>query len=187
MTTQTTPSWQLDGKKVRLRAYCKEDIPTVLGYINDPEVKNNLSPGIALPYRLEDEQKWYENLGRDPEQSYSFAIETLDTKNYIGGCGYNRIDWKNSHAIVGIFIGTQWQNKDLGTDAMNLLVQYIFSEMSLNKIALNVFSFNARAIRSYEKCGFKIEGTLRQQIFRNGQFHDEIAMGLLRSEWLKIK
>ena len=57
--------------------------------------------------------------------------------------------------------------------------------MNINKIKLHVYSFNPRAIKSYEKCGFIKEGVLRQEIFRKGKYHDEIIMGLLRDEFGK--
>jgi RimJ/RimL family protein N-acetyltransferase len=54
--------------------------------------------------------------------------------------------------------------------------------MNLNRIYLNVYSFNERGITSYKRAGFKIEGTLREHIFRFGSYHDEIIMGILHSE-----
>lgn len=171
------------GEKVKLREYRKEDIKKVQGYINDPELKGLLQNGIPFPYTLEDEYKWFENISATKD-TYSFAIESLDEHNYIGGCGINNIDWKNSIAVVGIFIGDKnyWGN-GYGTDAMKVLIKFIFEEMNINKIKLNVFSFNERAVKSYEKCGFKVEGVLRQEIFRKGKYYDDIVMGLLREEY----
>jgi RimJ/RimL family protein N-acetyltransferase len=175
-----------EGKKVRLRAYRKEDITQALEYINDPEVKRNLVIGVPFPLRLEDEEKFFENISA-AKDTYSFAIETLDGSNYIGGCGMNQVDWKNRYAVVGIFIGDeQYRGKGYGSDAMRVLLRFIFDEMNMNRVKLFVFSFNQRAIKSYLKCGFKQEGTQRQEMFRDGQYHDTIVMGILRSEWEKL-
>lgn len=175
------------GELVRLREYKKEDVKLAQDYINDPEVKRLLNPGIPYLYTLEDEQKWFDSLSASND-TYSFAIETLEDSKYIGGCGINRIDWKNSVAEVGIFIGDKdkW-GKGYGTDAMRILVKFIFEQMNINRIKLNVFSFNQRAIKSYEKCGFKVEGILRQEVFRDGKYYDDIVMGILKEEYFEQK
>lgn len=174
------------GQKVRLREYRKEDIEKALAYINDSEVKKLLAPGIPYLNTLEDERKWVENLSASND-IYSFAIETLGDEKYVGGCGLNSIDWKNSVAVVGIFIGDKnYWGKGYGTDAMKVLIKFIFEQMNVHKIKLNVYSFNERAIKSYEKCGFKVEGVLRQEIFRDGRYYDEIIMGLLKEEYLAL-
>jgi RimJ/RimL family protein N-acetyltransferase len=142
-----------------------------------------LTPGIPYLNTLEDERKWVEGLSASKD-NYSFAIETLEDGKYIGGCGLNSIDWKNSVAVVGIFIGDKnYWGKGYGTDAMEVLLKFIFGQMNIHKVKLNVFSYNERAIKSYKKCGFKVEGVMRQEIFRDGRYYDEIIMGLLKEEY----
>lgn len=172
------------GNLVRLREYRKEDACLAKEFLNDPEMKLNLSPGVPYPFTLEDEEKWVAT-NSAMNDKYSFAIETKDTCEYIGGCGINEVDWKNSCVTVGIVIGNKkYLGKGYGTDAMNVLLSFIFDEMNIHKVNLNVYAFNERAIKSYIKCGFVTEGVLRQEIFKNGKYHDEIKMGLLRQEWV---
>ncbi|MDT8719572.1 GNAT family N-acetyltransferase [Clostridium sp. 19966] len=173
------------GNKVRLREYREDDVKKAWEYINDSETKNLLTPGIPFPLTFNEEKKWFESISSSKD-TYNFAIETLSDSKYIGGCGINKIDWKNSVAIVGIFIGDKnyWGN-GYGTDAMKTLINFIFNEMNINKIRLHVYSFNKRAIKSYEKCGFKQEGILRQEIFKSGKYYDEIVMGILKEEFFK--
>jgi len=170
------------GEKVRLRAYEKEDIKKAQEYINDPEIKHLLTPNVPFPITLADETKFIEGISAFKDE-YSFAIETLDSL-YIGGCGLNRVDWKNRSCIVGIFIGDKsYWGKGYGTDAMNVLIKFIFDEMNLNRIQLNVYSYNERAIKSYEKSGFVKEGVLRQALYKGGAYHDEIIMSLLKEAY----
>lgn len=176
----------LEGSLVRLREYKKEDITFAHKYINDFEVKRLLVPGIPFPMRLEEEEKWYDSQSAFKD-IYNFAIEKKENAEYIGGCGINEVDWKNSVATVGIFLGKPFWSQGFGTDAMNILLGFIFNQMNLNKAGLNVYSFNERAIASYSKCGFVVEGRLRQQIFRDGKYHDEVLMGLLRSEYFQSR
>lgn len=174
----------LEGKLVRLREYRKEDINLRYTYINDPEVLKYLESGIPYPLTLNEELKWFETISAFKD-SYRFAVEVTESGLYIGDCGINSIDWKNRVASLVIFIGSKGcRGKGYGTEAMQLLLSFVFNEININKARLNVYSFNERAIRSYEKCGFKREGVLRQEIFREGKYHDIIALGLLREEYL---
>lgn len=174
------------GEKVKLRAYKREDVTRACEFVNDSEVKSHLVSDIPYPTMFEQELKWIEeqiNL----KDGYNFAIEALENNKYIGGCGVFRIDWLNRTANVGIMIGDKdYWSKGYGTDAMKVLIKFIFEQMNLNKIKLNVFGFNKRAMKCYEKCGFKVEGTLRQELFRDGQYHDVYAMALLKKEWQSL-
>lgn len=174
------------GKLVTLRAYDVKDAAQAMAFVNDPEVKRLMHPGIPYPIPFEEEKNWV--LGQSAfKDAYSFAIETLEEGRYIGGCGINHIDWKNSVAIVGIFIGDKalW-GKGYGTDAMAVLIRFIFEQMNINKIRLHVYAFNERAIKSYQKNGFVIEGILREEIFRDGRHYDEVVMGILKEDFFGL-
>lgn len=175
------------GKLVTLRPYDVKDTAQAQAYVNDPEVKRFLTPGVPFPITFEEEKAWV--IGQSAmKDTYSFAIENLENGRYIGGCGINSVDWKNSVAVVGIFIGDKdlW-GKGYGTDAMSVLIAFIFEQMNIHKIKLNVYSFNERAIKSYKKVGFTVEGILREEIFKEGKYHDEIVMGLLCDEYFEQK
>jgi RimJ/RimL family protein N-acetyltransferase len=118
-------SVMLGGKLVRLRAYKKEDMILAQKYVNDPETKILLQSSVPYPYTIEDQGKWYENISA-LKDTYDFAIETLNGV-YLGSCGINSVDWKNSKVKVGIFIGdkTYW-GRGYGTDAMKILLKFIF-------------------------------------------------------------
>jgi RimJ/RimL family protein N-acetyltransferase len=66
---------------------------------------------------------------------------------------------------------------------MRLMLKFGFETLNLNRIFLRVYEYNQRAIRSYEKAGFVLEGKLRQARYQAGKYHDEYIMSVLRSEW----
>lgn len=173
-----------EGNKVRLRAYKKEDIPMRLAFINDPYIAGGLTPDVPYPITLQEEEKWFESIITAGDV-YKFAIETLEDQQFIGGCSINHVDWKNSIATIGIFIGdTSCRGKGYGADTIRILIGFIFMQMNINKIRLTVFSYNEPAIRCYKKCDFQIEGVLQQEVFKDGIYHDKISMGLLRADYL---
>ncbi|MBN2259690.1 MAG: GNAT family N-acetyltransferase [Clostridiales bacterium] len=173
----------LNGNLVKLRAYDSTDNPqSIINISNNSDVLENLRGTIPYPFTYEDEVNFIKS-NSSSKLTYNFAIEALDSKEYIGGCGINALDLLNSHCTVGIFIGAPYLNKGYGTDAMKVLVHFIFENISVNKIKLHVFSFNKRAIRSYEKCAFKTEAILRKEIFRHGEYHDDIIMSIFREDY----
>jgi RimJ/RimL family protein N-acetyltransferase len=88
---------------------------------------------------------------------------------------------------VGIGIGErEYWGKGYGKDAMRIMLRYAFMELNLHRVSLNVYEYNPRAIRSYEKAGFTVEGRQRQALNRDGRRWDMIYMGSLREEWKRL-
>ena len=122
--------------------------------------------------------------GRD---AYQFAICLRDGGEPIGTIGLHAVDQKHGSATMGIAIGEPdlW-SKGYGTDALQALLDFGFGTLRLERIALDVYAYNERARRSYEKCGFVLEGTARKALFRDGKRHDVHQMGILRDEWAAL-
>ena len=175
----------MEGKLVRLRAYEKSDLDSIMKWVNDEEVTDLLG-GEMLVYPVSSiaEERFIEAAAGTSDKQKSFAIETLAERRYIGGISFNVIDWLNRSAGLGIVIGDKslW-GKGYGTDAMRVLMRLAFDKMNLHRLWLHVHDYNPRAIASYEKCGFKREGMLRQDHFTRGRYHDTIVMGILESEY----
>jgi len=168
------------GEKTRLRAIERADIPLFVRWFNDPEVLGFLS--MYLPMSEAAEEQWFERQLAD-SKSLVFVIETMDGTP-IGNLGFCEIDQKNRHAWFGISIcEAGYRDRGFGTDALDTLLKFAFEEMNLNRVALRVLDYNHRAIRCYEKVGFKREGRLRQSHFSKGRYVDELVMGILSSEW----
>ncbi len=172
------------GDKVILRGYEKTDLELAHRYFNDPEVQHLLNSGLILPISMAEEEKFINECANSKERGYNFAIETIEGE-YLGGCGYFELDRKNRTTYVGIAIANKerW-GQGYGTDAMRVLLRFLFDELDLRKVLLRVFAYNDRAIASYRRLGFVEEGRLRQQFYRRGEYHDEIIMGILRDEFV---
>jgi RimJ/RimL family protein N-acetyltransferase len=171
------------GELVRLGPIERDYLPHYVEWLNDWEVRRFLAPTLPHPLTLQDEEDWF-NHQRNDQQSKIFAILTRSGGRVIGNCGLHQIDWPNRSATLGIFIGDrQYWGKGFGTDAIRTLLRYGFEEANLRRIQLEVFAFNPRALRVYDKCGFKLEGTRKQVLFREGDWHDEHILAILRDEW----
>ncbi len=167
---------------IRLRAFEKEDLEIVLGWVNDEEVTQYLSDSLIYPVSRTDEVKWLESISNANHKEKVLAIETMSGK-LIGSVGLTNINWVERKAEMGIMIGEkdQW-NKGYGSEAVREILRLAFEKMNLNRIYLRVFENNPRAIKVYERCGFRREGVLRHDHFRGQRYFDTIIMGILRSE-----
>jgi RimJ/RimL family protein N-acetyltransferase len=180
----------LKGKLVRLTA---ED-PKVIAEANvrwalDSEYLRLLDSSPRAPLSSKKIIEWIEkDLEKDSPSEYYFMIRSLADERLIGLIGLIGLDGDivpHGEAFVGIGIGERdlW-GKGYGTDAMRVILRYGFSELNLRRVSLDVFEYNPRGIRSYEKAGFVHEGRLRQYLHRSGRRWDLLFMGILREEWL---
>jgi RimJ/RimL family protein N-acetyltransferase len=172
------------GERIRLRSIERGDLPNYVEWLNDPEVIEGLV--MSIPFSMEDETHWFEGLAERPAEERPLAIEFRDGEEWklIGSCGFHNIDWKSRAAEIGIAIGhkASW-NQGYGTETMHLMLRFGFETLNLNRIFLRVYEYNQRAVRSYGKVGFVLEGKLRQARYKAGQYFDEYIMSVLRSEW----
>ena len=143
-------------------------------------------------WRLAHTEPAYPELARQRKQRIEdrgldlkgFAIRLLADERLIGLIGLYTIFRPHREAFMGIHIGERdFWGKGYGTDALRALLHYAFDELNLQRVSLSVLEGNARAMRSYEKCGFHYEGRERQVWTYDGRRWDEIYMGLLREEW----
>ncbi len=178
----------LTGKLVRLVVEDTENIAKLFArWSRDSEYMRLLDTSPARLFSEKATKEWLEKeQEKDPPGLYMFMIRTLEDNKLIGEIDLDGIRWSHGDAWVGIGIGERdcW-DKGYGSDAMNILLRYAFTELNLHRVTLTVFEYNPRAIRAYEKAGFQLEGRARQFIHRDGNRWDLIFMGILREEWEK--
>ncbi len=130
-------------------------------------------------------EKQAEN-GFKPER-YFFNVRTLAEDRLIGFLSL-WINLIHREAWVGLGIGEHdFWSKGYGSDMMRLCQQYVFTELGMERLSLGLHEYNPRALRSYEKCGFRLEGRTRRDLMREGRRYDSLWMGILRQEWLQMQ
>jgi RimJ/RimL family protein N-acetyltransferase len=173
------------GKLVRLA----KDEPEVLAkaysrWDRDSEFRRLLDDRAAILWSSNKIAEWVKE-DDESQKNIHFNLHTLEDDRLIGFISLFVV-WKfQGDAWVGIGLGERkdW-GKGYGTDAMQIILRYAFGELNLHRVSLGVHAYNPRAIRSYQKSGFVIEGVERKVVNREGTRHDAVIMGILREEWL---
>ncbi len=172
----------LKRARVTLTPVTDDDLPVMLGWINDREQVIFNAP--YKPVSLRSHQEWFESTQRRSDM-YLFAIRLSETSELIGTCQLHGINMVHRSAELQIRLGNVAERgKGYGTDAVQLLLEFAFKDLNMHRVFLHVFSSNSTAIRAYEKAGFKREGILRAAAYINGEYVDVLVMGILQNEYV---
>ncbi|ONI86623.1 GNAT family N-acetyltransferase [Saccharothrix sp. ALI-22-I] len=170
----------LSGELVLLRPVTAADVPALMPMFGDPEITRLTgSHGGVDEVRL---RAWYDTRG-DQDDRLDLAVVEQATGDVVGEAVLN--DWDAGNESCGFRIsfvpGTF--GRGLGTEAVRLIVGYGFEKLGLHRIALEVYAFNPRARRVYEKVGFVAEGVLRDALLWEGERVDATVMSILAPDW----
>jgi RimJ/RimL family protein N-acetyltransferase len=173
---------QIEGETVVLRRHIAANLPAFRRWYADARVARltRYQDGPMRPVEIE---RFFLSRVVGPD-SLALAIHVRDSGELIGTCAFSQLDPDNGSALFHITIGEidAW-GQGYGTEATQLMLAHAFETLHLHRVALTVFEFNERAIRSYLRCGFVVEGRAREAIWRDGRRWDEITMSVLDHEW----
>ncbi|HEV8534558.1 MAG TPA: GNAT family protein [Candidatus Limnocylindria bacterium] len=169
----------LRGEKCVLRPPRKDELPIYQKWFEDPEViRFTLQIGPPSDAR---EQEWFTR-GAESQDSIAWVIE-VDGRP-VGNTGIHGIDFRHGHGEGGIVIGDKsvWR-KGIASEAIALRTRFAFRELHLHKIRTRVYLENEASRRALEKSGYRETGIQREEIFRDGRWHDIWMAEVLREDW----
>jgi len=131
------------------------------------------------------EKKWIEDAIFD-SNNIRLAIYLKEDDRYIGNVSITNVNKACRSGESNIFIGdhTCW-GKGIGAEAYKLLLDYAFNERGFHRIEARVLESNTASLKMHEKCGFKVDGTLRKAVFKNGRWQNQVILSILENEFLK--
>lgn len=175
----------LTNGRIYLRSLKETDAPLLLANTKDKEIR--YMTGTKSTFTLEQIQQHIINLDEDPSR-YDLAICLKENDEMIGELSISDIEKDNNKAGFRISMcSIELTGKGYGTEAIRLVLKFVFEELKLNRLQLEVFSHNKRGIKAYEKTGFIREGILRESLNYNGHYSDEIIMSILKSDYEKLE
>jgi RimJ/RimL family protein N-acetyltransferase len=184
----------LTGEKVILRPFEMKDSEVMLEILEEPELKkltgSVTSDEEAMEASSTEEnervRQWY-TTRNEQSNRLDLAIVYKDSNQIVGEVVFNEYDEETGNVNFRILIGQAGCNKGLGTEAINLFIKYGMEELELHRVGLEVYSFNPRAEKVYQKAGFILEGIKREEFMYNEEYIDTKIYGLLKSDYYKNK
>jgi RimJ/RimL family protein N-acetyltransferase len=173
----------LKSNRIKITSLREEDIGTVTKWYEDTTFLRVFDFNAAAPLSKWKIKEWLLEEINNPN-NYFFAIREESDGPMIGYVEIERISWNNGVGGIAIGIGDLKQRgKGYGKEALSLVMDFAFRELNLHRLQLITISYNERAIRLYERLGFKREGTYREAVFRDGERYDIYLYGILDREW----
>ena len=170
----------LRGPNVTLRPAREEDIDAFLALESDPHIHEMFggSRDTFGPMTREMADSIVRRLIQHP------SAWVLEQSRVIGEARLDRVDLNDRRAslAIGIF-DPRWLGRGFGTEAIRLVLGFAFEQLKLHRISVRVLAYNHRAVLAYQKCSFVVEGLEREAARINGEWHDDIMMGLLDHEF----
>ncbi|NIB99743.1 GNAT family protein [Halobacterium sp. R2-5] len=188
----------LEGDTVDLCAVAEDDLDFLRETLNDPAVWPSLS--ARTPLTEQQEQEWYEERASDENGDVNFVV-AVDARNSrsdsdvhqnatrsegiqpVGSVGVHGLDDVDGGAEVGLFLGEEFWGNGYGTEAGRLATDYAFAQHRRHRVLARVFEDNEASARIWEKLGFELEGTHRDEVYVDGEYKDVRYYSVLEDEW----
>ncbi|MFN8638125.1 MAG: GNAT family protein [Dehalococcoidia bacterium] len=180
----------IEGAWLRLRPVEERDLPALMAWVVEPEVLYWWDDEMADLAETRTEFLAPDDGG--PREGY--IIE--EGARGVAGRPVGYIQWWHRSydphyhwtAGIDIFIGEpDARERGVGTEAVRMLLGYLFEVRKLHRVTIDPESGNARAIRSYQKAGFRLDGLLRHNEFIRGEYIDTQMLAILEDEWPAAK
>jgi RimJ/RimL family protein N-acetyltransferase len=180
----------LEGELAVLRPFAEADLPAMREALLDADARiltGSVHDDAAAhaPGAPDEEQllrDWYLTRNDQPDR-LDLAVADKATGACVGEAVLNQWDPGNESCNFRILLGPRGRDRGLGSEATRRRVGYGFERLRLHRISLEVYAFNPRARRAYEKAGFRVEGVLRESLRYDGAWVDATVMSVLAPEW----
>lgn len=167
---------ELGAMRMHLRPIEREDLKWLLENRNNPQLYINFNQPMPLSY--EQQEIWY-NEQILPKKTFAYIVYI--NKQKIGYVALQNINWIVRSAEVSHFLTTD-VNPELAVFAHEMILVIAFANLNLNRVHSICFEFNP-VFNRLKNLGFKSEGTLKQNCFKNGRYWDSQMIAVLREEW----
>jgi len=168
-----------------IRSFEPSDKEALVKYANNRNVSRLLRDQFPFPYTKSDAKTWIKYAcNQHPETNFVIANE----EEMIGSIGINlKEDVHKYSAEIGYWLGEPFWNKGIASEAVKIITEFAFKNFLLNRIYANVFEGNDASEKVLQKAGYIKEATLRQAVFKGGNFLDQYIYAVIKEDFLANK
>lgn len=170
---------------MQLRQLYIEDAERMLEWMHDPTINCNFRFDAAK-YTLEHAENFIKQANADYSigKAYHWAI-TDNGQEYLGTISLKDVDLENKNAEYAICLRKCAIGRGMAYQATMAVLEFAFLTLNLNRVFLNVLADNQKAIRLYERCGFRFEGEWKEHLYLRGKYHSLRWYGIQKEDWMK--
>ncbi len=178
----------IKGDLISLYAVEKEDLVQLRDWRNNSEFRKHFREYREI--NMQQQQDWFENKVVKDNTTLMFSIKRNKDNKLLGCCGFVYINWVHKHADLSLYIG--WKEayidrEGYAKESCNLLLDYGFNELSLNKVWTEIYEFDKKKKELYDAIGFHQDGLLRQNYFNDGRWWDSRILSILKDEFKSVE
>lgn len=173
----------LNTDRLLLREISLNDVNAIYEMYSDPKVAEYDS--FAPVRTIGEARNIIHNYRKDfrEKKQIRWGIVRKSDNNMIGTCVFMNLDDTSRRCEIGCgLVSSEW-NKGFMTEALEPIIEYGFEVFNFNRIEAYIISGNSASVKLFRKLGFIHEGVVREREYFKGNFHDEIIMSILRSDY----
>ena len=174
------------GSLVVLTAVERSDLKQLMDWRNNSNFRKHFREYREL--NMAAQELWFEQKVLNDPSTMMFSIRRLTDNELLGCCGFVYINWVHRNADLSLYIGwneSYIDDKGYAEDACKTLLNYGFNELCLNKVWTEIYEFDEKKQKLYDKLGFQQDGLLRENYFYDGEWWNSRMLSLLAREYLE--
>lgn len=172
----------INGKHIGLRALEKEDLPQLMQWRNNPELRKFFRETDEL--NSTNQEKWFESVIAKNSIHKMFSIVKLDTNELMGACGLCYIDWINRSADFSIYLGFDdiYIDEKYAIEAAELMKNYAFNILNLHRLWAEIYTIDEPKKKFFDTLKFSLDGEFRETYWYNNRWHNSLFYSILSTD-----